>query len=111
MRTVARVCARIPGRTRTHHQRSMLAAGAVMACLASACGFGHGPDFAIGFRRVALDLSYKDPALAKPPAPQEVAGPQSLPPTPPFLAFQPPLNRVPARSFPELPQKDPLACP
>src|SRR4051794_36718493 len=107
MRTVARP----PRRARARRHRSWLAAVAVIACLASACGFGHGSDFAIGFRRVALDLSYKDESLAKPAAPQQIASPQSLPAIPPFVAFQPPLSRVPQRSFPELPQKDPFACP
>ena len=97
---------------RARARRSCLATGAVLACLVtSACGFGHGPDFAIGFRRVALDLAYKDEALAKPPPAPEVASPQSLPPIPPYVAFQPPLTRVPQRSFPELPQQDPFACP
>jgi hypothetical protein len=33
----------------------------------SACGGGHGPDFTIGFKRLALNLSYKDEKIPLPP--------------------------------------------
>ena len=60
---------------------------AVVALLAQACGGGSDRDFTIGFKRLALDLSYKDETL---PAPTraDVVTPQ---PVPSFAAF---LNQV-----------------
>lgn len=55
-----------------HRRRGAAAALAAAALVSSACGLKHGPDFTIGFRRVALDLSYKDEALAKPPTHQDI---------------------------------------
>src|SRR5581483_6304849 len=50
----------------------------LLALVSQACGFSHGPDFSIGFRRVALDLSYKDEALAAPPTRENVLVPQPV---------------------------------
>lgn len=60
---------------------------AVLAVFAQACGGGSNRDFTIGFKRLALDLSYKDDSL---PAPTrtDVMTPQ---PVPSFAAF---LNQV-----------------
>ena len=40
---------------------------AALSLVAGACGGGHGPDFTIGFKRLALDLSYKDEKIPLPP--------------------------------------------
>ncbi|MEA3055145.1 MAG: hypothetical protein QOD30_577, partial [Actinomycetota bacterium] len=60
---------------------------AVLALLAQACGGGDDRSFTIGFKRLALDLSYKDETL---PAPTraDVVTPQ---PVPSFAEF---LNQV-----------------
>src|SRR5437763_8291888 len=69
---------------------------AALACLvAPACGFGHGPDFTIGFRRVALDLAYQDQALATPPTRQDIVIPQPVLATGTFVINQQPLRATP----------------
>ena len=86
---------------RTRARSHWLVIPVVAAGLLSACGFSHGPDFTIGFRRVALDLSYKDESLAKPSAPQQVAIPQPVAASGFFVIEQPPLTPSPAiRSTP-----------
>ena len=52
--------------------------GLAVCAVFPACGFHNGPSFDIGFRRVALDLSYKDESLAKPPARQDLVIPQPV---------------------------------
>lgn len=96
---------------RTTTRRSpLVVAIAAAAALASACGFSHGPDFTIGFRRVALDLSYKDEALAKPSEPQHVVIPQPVVSNGLFVIQQPPLTTNHVTPVPQEPVKQNL-CP
>ena len=83
-----------------------LLAAAALCTVTASCGLGHGPSFTIGFRRVALDLSYKDEALAKPSNPQQTVTPQPVLATSPFVTFQLPSAKV---SLPPLPHV--LDCP
>ncbi|MEY2425968.1 MAG: hypothetical protein QOI61_1540 [Actinomycetota bacterium] len=50
----------------------------VLGLVASACGGGGGPDFTIGFKRLALDLSYKDEKLPEFFKPGSVNIPQEV---------------------------------
>lgn len=92
-------------RTTTRRSPVLMVVLAATAVL-SACGFNHGPDFTIGFRRVALDLSYKDESLAKPSEPQHVVIPQPVASNGLFVIQQPPLTsaRTPAVHEPVLKQ-------
>ena len=91
-------------------RRAVLPIVLAAACLAGpACGFGHTPDFTIGFRRVSLDLSYKDQAFAKPAAPDQIVIPQPVAATAPLVTFQPP--RRPQGLPVDLSEKAPDLCP
>ncbi|MEY2471106.1 MAG: hypothetical protein QOK28_435 [Actinomycetota bacterium] len=46
-----------------------------LSLVATACGGGHGPDFTIGFKRLALDLSYKDETIPLPTTPSQFVVP------------------------------------
>ena len=83
----------------------------LLALVSQACGFSHGPDFSIGFRRVALDLSYKDEALAAPPTRENVLIPQPVISNGFFVNAQPPLNKLPGNPFPEVTNACPTAGP
>ncbi|HVT76767.1 MAG TPA: hypothetical protein VHD87_07035 [Acidimicrobiales bacterium] len=53
-------------------------AGVVLVALslvAGACGGGRGPDFTIGFKRLALDLTYKDDKIPVPTTPSQIQVP------------------------------------
>ena len=60
------------------NRRALSVVGALLAMLAAACGGGSDRDFTIGLKYVAIDLSYKDEALATPPARAEVLVPQPV---------------------------------
>lgn len=86
----------------TRKIRLIVALAAAAAVASQACGFGGGPSFTIGFKRVALDLAYKDEALAKPTR-QDVLTPQPVPSTASFLtqiAF--PQNLTPPPALPKM---------
>ncbi|MDQ1397164.1 MAG: hypothetical protein QOG64_2423, partial [Acidimicrobiaceae bacterium] len=85
-------------------RRSWVAALIGVVCVGlPACGFSHGPDFAIGFRRVALDLSYKDESLATPPTHEDVVIPQPVVSNGAFVTFQLPPVTLPSRPQPTTP--------
>lgn len=93
-------------------RRTLLAPVVLLACLVTqACGFSHGPDFAIGFRRVALDLSYKDAALAAPPTREDIGIPQPVISNGFFVNTLTPLKPVLANPFPEVTNQCPQAGP
>ena len=75
----------------------------VVGLLSSACGGGAGPDFTIGFKRLALDLSYKDESLP------EYVAPSGAVDVPEEVAFLAPTFLVPKATMPNLPR--PVACP
>src|SRR3954464_1524024 len=84
---------------------------ALLACLvAPACGLGNGPDFTIGFRRVALDLAYQDQAFSTPPAKQDIVIPQPVPAAGTFVINQPPFRSTPTPT-PRIPQPPVNLCP
>ena len=88
----------------------LMAIFGVAALLASACGFRKGPNFTIGFKRVALDLSYQDVALAAPPTRQDVVIVQPVPSQAAFLTqivIPPNLTAPPPQGLP----KQVSACP
>jgi hypothetical protein len=101
-----RIIQRVGGR------RRWLVPTSLLACLAlQACGFGHGPDFNIGFRRVALDLSYKDQALAAPPTPENTLIPQPVISSGLFVNLHPPIGKLPENPFPTVTNTCPTAGP
>jgi hypothetical protein len=79
------------------------------ALLASACAGDRGPDFTIGFKRLALDLAYKDEKLPEYVTPGSVNLPQEVS----FLAptFVPPKVAPPALARATCPTADPDAKP
>lgn len=86
-------------------------AAIALGLMMSACGLDHGPSFTIGFRRVALDLSYQDEKLAAPPARQDVVMPQPVPAQAALIAQVPiPAVLSPTPTFPPLP-KQLTGCP
>jgi hypothetical protein len=79
--------------------RRVLVLGVALALVASACGGGRGPDFTIGFKRLALDLSYKDDKIPLPTTPSQIVVPnEALFLAPSFVAprFVLPLPKLPA---------------
>jgi hypothetical protein len=46
--------------------KRLIAIAGALALVSAACGGGHGPDFTIGFKRLALNLSYKDEKIPEP---------------------------------------------
>ena len=77
----------------------------------AACGFTRGPDFSIGFRRVALDLSYKDESKAAPPTQENLTIPQPVISSGIFVGAQPTLHLPPINPFPEVTNTCPKAGP
>jgi len=70
---------------------------ALATCIAlSACGVHRGPDFTIGLKRIALNLSYKDESKAAPSTPI-VLPPQPVPSTSGFM----PIAQIPSGFPPE----------
>jgi hypothetical protein len=56
-------------------RRSLGVVFVALSLVAGACGGGHGPDFTIGFKRLALDLSYKDEKIPLPTTPSQFVVP------------------------------------
>jgi hypothetical protein len=71
----------ILGGARRRRSRAWTCTAVIAATLvaSSACGVSGGRDFTVGFKRVALDLSYKDDALAVVPTRQDIVTPQPVP--------------------------------
>jgi hypothetical protein len=82
-----------------------------LALATAACGNAGGRDFTIGFKRVALDLSYQDEKLAAPPTREDVVVPQ---PVPAQAAFLTQISVPPNLAAPLPPQplpKQQVGCP
>jgi hypothetical protein len=99
-------CVPRPGR------RRLLVPMLLLVCLVlEGCGFKRGPDFSIGFRRVALDLSYKDESKAAPPTQENLAIPQPVISSGFFVGAQP-VPKLPAiNPFPTITTACPTAGP
>lgn len=80
-------------------RRQVLIIVAALSLVAGACGGGRGPDFTIGFKRLALNLTYKDEKIPEPTTPAQIdvpnvaflLAPSFVPPK-----FLPPLPKLPA---------------
>jgi hypothetical protein len=80
-------------------RKRLLVLATAMALVGTACGGGRGPDFTIGFKRLALDLSYKDEKIPLPTTPSQIVVPnEALFLAPTFVAprLVIPLPRLPA---------------
>jgi hypothetical protein len=81
---------------------------AACSIVAGACGSEPVRDFTVGFKRVALDLAYKDEALAAEPTREDILLPQPVPAQAAFVTQV----RVPARLAPLQPLPPaPPECP
>ncbi len=91
-------------------QTRLLVVMVSLTLLASACGGGRGPDFTIGFKRLALDLSYKDEKLPEFVNPNTVTIPSEVQYLAPgFVA--PRLAPPPMPKLPGCPVADPDTKP
>jgi hypothetical protein len=91
-------------------RRPFLVIVVAIGLVASACGGDRGPDFTIGFKRLALNLSYKDEKLPEYVTPGSITVPEEVQYLAPSFAV-PKLAPPSAPRGPECPEADPDAKP